>query len=298
MCGIAGALAGSVEDARAAVEAMCEQLIPRGPDDHGIATSSGERGSASLGSRRLAIIDPSPAGHQPMVDAERETTIVFNGMIYNFGDLRERLSAEGEPFVSDCDTEVVLRAYGRYGRDCVRHLRGMFAFAVWDERRRELFLARDRLGIKPLYYTERDGWFLFASQVKALLRTGRVPAELSAPALDTYLAFGAVSEPLTAIEGVSALPAGHTALVREGTVTVARYWEPPAEPDASLAAQDAADELCAVLEDTVRRHLVSDAPLGVFLSGGLDSSLVAALAAQASSRVRTVSVAFADRKLS
>ncbi len=290
MCGIAGATGLDPASARAAVEAMCEHMVPRGPDDGGIEAAGPE---TVLGSRRLAVIDPSPAGHQPMRDPERGTTLVFNGMIYNFRELRAQLQTEGERFSSDCDTEVVLRAYGRYGADCVRHLRGMFAFSVWDERDRTLFLARDRFGIKPLHYSFRDGGRLvFASEVKALIRTGLVPPKLSADGLRSYLAFGAVAEPLTAIEGVLALPAAHRAVLRDGTLTLQRYWEPPAEEVSTLSHGEAVEELRALLNDSVRAHLVSDAPLGVFLSGGLDSSLVAALASRYTDRVRTVSVVF------
>ena len=273
---------------------MCESMIPRGPDDAGAEMfHTGDR-RVVLGSRRLAIIDPSLAGHQPMRDPERGTTLVYNGMIYNFRELRARLEAEGERFSSACDTEVVLRAYGRYGADCVRHLRGMFAFAVWDEGERTLFLARDRLGIKPLYYALAEGRLLFASQVKALLRSGLVPPTLSVAGLCSYLAYGAVGEPLTAIEGVLALPAAHRAVLRDGRLEVERYWQPPDEETSAAPRGEALEELQALLNDSVRRHLVSDAPLGVFLSGGLDSSLLAALASRHTKHVRTVSVIFDD----
>ncbi len=297
MCGIAGALGLDPDAARAAVDAMCAQMRPRGPDDWGIESFGRDGCPVVLGSRRLAIIDPSPAGHQPMTDSDRGTTIVFNGMIYNFRELRDRLASEGERFVSRCDTEVVLRAYGRFGPDCVRHLRGMFAFAVWDAPRRQLFLARDRLGIKPLYYWRHGCGFLFASQVKALLATGVVPPRLSPAGLQTYLAYGAVSEPLTAIEDVLALPAAHTATLADGRLELSRYWELPEAVEAATT-EDAAGVLRTLLEEVVRRHLVSDAPLGVFLSGGIDSSLLAALAARETSHLRTVSVVFDEPELS
>jgi asparagine synthase (glutamine-hydrolysing) len=297
MCGIAGALLSDRDAARAAVAAMSVQMVARGPDDAGADVWPAGDGALALAARRLAIIDPSPAGHQPMSDPERGTTIVFNGMIYNFRELRDRLASEGERFASRCDTEVVLRAYGRYGTDCVRHLRGMFAFAVWDAPRQRLFLARDRLGIKPLYYWHDGSRFVFASQVKALLATGLIPPRLSQAGLQTYLSFGAVSEPLTAIEGVLALPAAHTATLADGRLELHRYWELP-EPVEAASADDAAGELRVLLEDVVRRHLVSDAPLGVFLSGGIDSSLLAALAARQTSQLRTVSVVFDEPELS
>ncbi|MBA3364661.1 MAG: asparagine synthase (glutamine-hydrolyzing) [Actinobacteria bacterium] len=298
MCGIAGAAGLPELEARSAVEEMCDQMTARGPDDHGVEQTGGPGWPVALGSRRLAIIDPSPAGHQPMYDPGRGTTIVFNGMIYNFAELRERLHADGETFVSDCDTEVVLKAYGRFGPECVRHLRGMFAFSVWDPDADQLFLARDRLGIKPLYYAHTGERFLFASQVKALLRTGLLPRRLSPAGLASYLTYGAVSEPLTAIDGVRALPAGHTALVRRGELRLARYWAPPRDEASVPAGEDAARSLRGLLEETVERHLVSDAPLGVFLSGGIDSSILAAVAARHTDRLRTVSVVFDDPELS
>ena len=294
MCGIAGAVGVPLSDAVPAVEAMCERMWARGPDDGGVDVL----GDAVLGSRRLAIIDPSPAGHQPMRDRERGTTIVFNGMTYNFRELRDGLARDGVRFESDCDTEVVLKAYGRYGAACVDHLRGMFAFAVWDERDGSLFLARDRLGIKPLYYAHRGSSLAFASQVKALLASGVVDRSLSPAALGTFLDFGAVSEPLTAIDGVLALPAAHRARFSGGRLSVDRYWQPSEATDDDIAEEDATAELRRLLDDAVRRHLVSDAPLGIFLSGGLDSSLLAALAARETPHVRTVSVVFDDSPLS
>ncbi len=294
MCGIAGALHADPDFVRDAVAVMCDQMIARGPDDGGVALIDGHAGHVALGNRRLAIIDPSPAGHQPMRDEARGTTIVFNGMIYNYRELRAQLVAEGAQFRSECDTEVVLKAHARYGADCVRHLRGMFAFALWDACDQSLFMARDPFGIKPLYYWQEGGGFLFASQVKALLATGRVPARLSPGGIESYLAFGAVSEPLTAIAGVFALPAAHTATVRQGAIGVQRYWSVPEQTATPASRRDVVGELRARLEDSVRRHLISDAPLGVFLSGGLDSSVLAALASRASARVQTVSVTFDD----
>jgi len=290
VCGIAGTVALAPAAARTAVERMCAQMIRRGPDDGGIERLAG---GAVLGSRRLAIIDPTPAGHQPMRDAERGTTVVFNGMIYNFRELRSQLEAEGEQFVSECDTEVVLRAYGRWGRGAVQRLHGMFALAIWDERDRTLLLARDRLGIKPLYYANGEGRLAFASTVKALLAAGIVPAAVSRPGLASFLAFGAVAEPLTAIEGIHALPPASTAAFRDGRLSLERYWEPPAVAQGGMHGHE--DVLRTLLANAVRTHLVSDVPLGVFLSGGLDSSLVAALAAREVADVRTVSVAFEDR---
>ena len=296
MCGIAGAYGYHLDVPRDAVAAMCSRMHARGPDDGGLEVF--EEVDLALGARRLSIIDPSPAGHQPMIDKRRETTIVFNGMIYNFEELRQQLLDEGETFTSHCDTEVVLKAYGRWGADCVRRLRGMFAFGIWDGRQRELFLARDRLGIKPLYYWHRASQFLFASQVKALLSTNLVPAQLSHEGIETFLDFGAVSEPLTAIDGVLALPAAHYGVFRDGALTLRRYWDFPATHDLEMSRGDAKRTLRTMLDEAVERHLVSDVSIGVFLSGGIDSSVIAALAARHTPNLCTVSVVFDEQAYS
>jgi asparagine synthase (glutamine-hydrolysing) len=299
MCGIAGVIhAGDVQIGLDAVAAMSRSMEPRGPDDTGTVLISDTNAHLVLASRRLAIIDPSAAGHQPMSDARRGTTIVFNGMIYNFRELRRKLEASGVVFSSDCDTEVVLRTYDFFGPRCVEELRGMFAFAIWDSRSRELFLARDRLGIKPIYYSRSAERFLFASQVKALLASGLIEERLSPKGLASFLSFGAVSEPLTIIEGVCALPAGHTATLREGEFQLSRYWKPDAVTGTEHSSEQASAELREMLDEIVGGHLVSDAPLGVFLSGGLDSSVLAALAARQTDRLKAISVVFGERAYS
>ena len=293
MCGIAGGAGFAPRELRAAVQTMCTQMAARGPDDEGV--ESFDEGRVCLGNRRLAIIDPSPAGHQPMVHPETGHAIAFNGMIYNFRELAAELEREGERFGSHCDTEVILRAYARYGADCVHRLRGMFAFAIWDPRSREVFLARDRLGIKPLYYAEPARRLLFGSHVRAILETGLVERRLSPAGVRSFLAHGAVSDPLTIAEGISSLHAGHRAWWSEDAgLRVEPWWEPPAEADYAGTRDDAVRELRARLEDAVASHLVADAPLGIFLSGGIDSSLMAGLAARRSDHVRTVSVVFDD----
>jgi asparagine synthase (glutamine-hydrolysing) len=298
MCGIAGIIhRGGAQIGLAAAEAMSLSMRPRGPDDSGAFSLASGNDRLVLTSRRLAIIDPTDAGHQPMCDGHSDTTIVFNGMIYNFRELRGKLAAKGAVFSSDSDTEVVLQMYASYGPSCVEQLRGMFAFAIWDSRTRELFLARDRLGIKPLYYFHSTKGFLFASQVKALLKSGLVDARLSLNGLVSYLDFGAVSEPLTIIDGVRALPAGHTATLRDGELQLSKYWEPHASTEAISNGQTVV-ALRAMLDEIVDGHLVSDAPLGVFLSGGLDSSVLAALAARQTERLKTISVVFGERAYS
>jgi asparagine synthase (glutamine-hydrolysing) len=296
MCGLAGAIGFPTGLARHAVSAMCDQMLARGPDDGGVIAVED---TVVLGSRRLAIIDPSAAGHQPMTDAERETTIVFNGMIYNYRALRAELISAGERFASYCDTEVILRAYGRWGLDFVPRLHGMFAFAIWDHRQEQLVLARDRLGIKPLYYARNGSTLLFASQVKAMLQSGLVPTALSHPGIQTYLTLGSVLEPLTAIDGILAVPAAHVGVFARGELVLRPYWEPPIAKDVDVPSQQGASEqLRGLLESTMESHLVSDAPLGVFLSGGLDSSVLAALGTRATADLHTVSVEFEEQGFS
>ena len=267
-------------------------MTPRGPDDEGVETFEMETGCVGLGNRRLAVIDTSSAGHQPMVDPDLGVALAFNGMIYNFSEIRNRLLGDGYAFNSDSDTEVLLRAYCRYGKGCVEHLRGMFAFAVWDARSRELFLARDRLGIKPLYYFSSDGRTVFASQVRALLASHFVPFRLSKVAIESYLASAAVAEPLTIVDGVRSLPPGHSATISDSGVSIRRWWTFPGESELAVDRTTAVAEFRELLDESVRLHLVSDVPVGVFLSGGLDSSLLAALAVRNEAHVRTLSVSF------
>jgi asparagine synthase (glutamine-hydrolysing) len=298
MCGIAGALLDDVGEAQRAVARMCANMVARGPDDDGIETADFGSRTIVLGSRRLAIIDPSPAGHQPMHDPERATTIVFNGMIYNFRELRADLERLGERFRSNCDTEVVLRAYGAWGDSFVERLEGMFSVAVFDAASRRLVLARDRLGIKPLYYWRRGTEFAFASQVRAILASQLMPARLSTQGIASYLAFGAVQEPHTAIDGVHSLPPATLAVLAGADLSLSTYWEPPQDAVALADPREVEATLRRLLDESVERHLVSDRPVGVFLSGGVDSSALCALAAARHGGVRTLSVAFEEQALS
>jgi asparagine synthase (glutamine-hydrolysing) len=281
-------------DAGALVERMSLRMLPRGPDDAGAEHQQTDGLTVTLGSRRLAIVDLSDAGHQPMVDPDRQTMIAFNGMIYNYRELRGELEAEGERFASTSDTEVILRAYGRWGDRCVERLRGMFAFAIWDPRSQAVLLARDRLGIKPLYYYETEGGFLFASQVKALLASRAVPFRLSRSAIEGYLVWGAVAEPETAVDGVLARPAGHLGRITPDGIAIERYWAiDERAPVRRLSSADAKAELAERLQDAVRSHLEGDVEVGVFLSGGVDSSILAG-AASREAPTRAVSVSFAE----
>lgn len=267
----------------------------RGPDDEGVESlGDGSPRSAVLGNRRLAIVDPSPLGHQPMVDRERGNVITFNGMIFNFRQLRRELEGRGERFSSDCDTEVVLRAYGVFGKDCVQMLHGMFGFAIWDAKDKTMLLARDRFGIKPLYYSDTGQGVIFSSQVRPILGSGFVLSRIDGKGVASYLQWGASIEPQTCLNGISSLRAGHRMTVAGKDVQIERYWEPPIAAEETASRAGVVAELRERLSTAVDTHLVSDAPLGVFLSGGLDSSALAALAGERTGHLRTVSVVFDD----
>ncbi len=273
----------------------------RGPDSQGqVAVRPRAGGQLLLGACRLAIQDLSPAGHQPMHDPETDNWLVYNGEIYNFRALRQELAEAGCHFRSHCDTEVLLLGYRMWGMDVVRRLRGMFAFALWDAGRQTLWLVRDRHGIKPLYYAQRGGALLFASELRAMLASGLLPREMDPTGLDSYLKFGAVQEPATLVRGVRQIPAGHWMRVTAQEARLERYWSLPL-PDAALngdARVRAArlEELRATLSSAVELRLLSDVPLGIFLSGGLDSSVVAAEAVARARQVKTFTVIFQERK--
>jgi asparagine synthase (glutamine-hydrolysing) len=296
MCGIGGIINSGL--GRDAVEqkllAMQRCLHHRGPDDRGLFISP--NGKTGLVNTRLAILDLSSAGHQPMASANGRYRIVLNGEIYNFQALRAELEAEGEIFLSRSDTEVVLKMYERYGPDCVREFEGMFALAIWDEQEQVCFLARDPLGIKPLYYHETNGAIWFASELKTLLGTSLVTRRLCLEAVSGYLLFGAVPEPLTLVENVRALPAGHHLVCKNGRVQLTKYWDIQFD-DEPLPETEAIELVRHALDESIQRHLVSDVPVGVFLSGGIDSTALVALASlHASNGLRTFSISFDDPK--
>lgn len=272
----------------------------RGPDDAGEWWS--EDGQVGLGHRRLAVIDLSPSGHQPMQDIAGELCIVFNGEIYNFMELRKQLAGRGHSFRSRSDTEVILAAYREWGFDCLLHLNGMFVFALYDKRYQRVFLARDRAGEKPLFYAIRNGTLRFASELKGLMADSTLERRIDHDALDCFLAMGFVPGYRCIVKDIHKLPPAHALQfdLRNGIGRVWRYWELPAPPEGSQSRIDERDEaalldeLEALLEDAVRLQLVADVPVGVLLSGGVDSSLITAMAARASGKVKTFTVGFPD----
>ena len=292
MCGICGILdferRRPVE--REALCAMNAKIVHRGPDDEGFYIS----GSVGLAMRRLSIIDLH-SGHQPITNEDRTIWLVYNGEIYNHHELRELLLTQGHRFETHSDTEVIVHLYEQYGRECVCRLRGMFAFVLWDAKQRVLFGARDRLGIKPFYYTTAGGRFLFASEIKALLAFPGMHADLNRDSIPEYLAFGYLSGEQTLFQGIRKLAPAHTLEVSDsGSIRIERYWQlEQGREEKDLSFKDYVHGYREKLEDAVSSHLMSDVPLGVFLSGGVDSSAVAALMTQARrSPVQTFSVGY------
>lgn len=291
MCGIVG-IVHKDRERRAEGPVLMEMrdlLIHRGPDDAGLFID----GHAGLGHRRLSIIDIS-SGHQPMTNEDKTLWIVYNGEIYNFKSLRESLLGKGHRFTTKSDTEVILHLYEEKGANCVKELNGIFAFAIWDTKHKSLFLARDHMGVKPLYYAETDEAFLFASEIKSILKSGYLKPRCHDEGVFEYFMFRHVSGEHTLFEGVNNLLPGFTMFHRDGRIESKRYWSPyPEGKNKSSDFKKTSEELSALLEDAVRIQLISDVPLGTFCSGGLDSSLVTALAArQVGHRINTFSVGF------
>lgn len=295
MCGIAGfidlwdARPRSADDRAETLDRMCRVIRHRGPDDQGTLVKPG----VALGMRRLSIID-LVSGDQPISGEDGSVTIVFNGEIYNFRELHPKLEALGHRFKTHSDTEVIVHSYEQFGPDCLDNLRGMFAFAIWDDREQRLFIARDRLGKKPLYYTVTSGGtFVFGSELKTLLAHPEVVGELDPVALDAYFTLGYVPDPLTIFLQIHKLPPAHYLTFSKGQLKVKAYWELDFQPNDSCREEDYLDELKALLDESVRLRLVSDVPLGAFLSGGIDSSTVVGLMAQHMDQpVKTFSIGF------
>lgn len=273
------------------LHSMCERMVHRGPDAEGLLVSTG----VALGMRRLAIIDLL-TGEQPVFDEERNIAVVLNGEIYNYRELRADLEKRGHSFRSESDTEVLPHLYEEYGTAMVQHLNGMFVFALWDSKRRRLFIARDRFGEKPLYWGVFDKTLVFASEPKVLLAHPSVQPSLNLQALRQYLSFDYVPAPLSIYEGISKLPAAHTLTLQDGHIKIEPYWHLSYRTKTPVPSEaEASEQLRELLADSVRMRLVSDVPLGVLLSGGVDSSAVTALAVRASSEpVKTFSISFAE----
>ncbi len=295
MCAILGHASGCPISDRDALSRGVVCVTHRGPDDGGVWWSADYR--VGLAHRRLAIIDLTASGHQPMLDGSGDIAIVFNGEIYNYRDLRAQLAKKGHHFRTASDTEVILAAYREWDVDCLGHLNGMFALAIFDGTRQRLFMARDRAGEKPLFYRLDERGLRFASELKALMANLDFPRAIDRDALDCYLAMGYVPGDRCILRGVRKLPAAHAMWfdLDSRTSKVWRYWEPPkfagAEPDGSSTERLLVD-LEPLLEDAVRRELVADVPVGVLLSGGVDSSLITAMAVRAAPRVKTFTVRF------
>jgi asparagine synthase (glutamine-hydrolysing) len=297
MCGFVGSLSRRGRVTSESIVRATASLAHRGPDDSGTACLSGSEYELKLGFRRLAILDLSAAGHQPMADPESGNWIVFNGEIYNFRAIRDELQSEGISCTTQCDTEVLLKAYRCWGIDCLHRLRGMFAFALWDCAQQRLLLARDRLGKKPLYYYRAGNLLLFASEIRGLLATGLVEKRVNPAALVQYLGFGSVYDPETIIPGVRSLRPGYFAICEQGTITEKRYWTIPQSPCSSSPPKDAEieEQLHFLLREATTLRMISDVPVSIFLSGGVDSSALVALVRESTAAdFHTFSVVFPE----
>ncbi len=295
ICGIASQASAQPVD-RSLLEAMCRTIVHRGPDDEGFYAAK----TVGLGARRLSIIDLE-GGHQPLANEDGSIWVAHNGEVYNFPELREELISRGHNFSTRTDTETIIHSYEEWGEEFVHRLRGMFAFALWDEKKRQLLLVRDRLGVKPLYYTLLDdGTFVFGSELKAVLVHPRVPREVEPRALDFFLTLEYIPAPLSIFRGIHKLPAGHSLTYKDGRVEIKKYWDIKAaargqDNPSKRRLPEVMDELYTLLRESVRLRLVSDVPLGAFLSGGIDSSTIVGLMRElGASPLRTFSIGFEE----
>lgn len=292
MCGIAGIVATDREFqvSAADIQRMCAAIGHRGPDDEGLLAN----GPVGLGMRRLSIIDVF-GGQQPIHNEDRSVWVVFNGEVYNFSELRRELEADGHRFYTHSDTEVIVHLYEHQGPDCVRRLRGMFAFALYDFRNQILLLARDRLGKKPLHYAVRNGTLYFGSEIKSLLAAAPELAALDDEGIGQFLYYGYIPDPLTAFSSIKKLPPGYTLQFKHGSVLLHQYWDLPQFCSVDLSEQECFDQLEQALLDAVRMRLIGEVPLGALLSGGVDSSLiVAAMARVSCAPIKTFSIGFSE----
>jgi asparagine synthase (glutamine-hydrolysing) len=296
MCGIAGAywFRSDRPVDEAFVARMCGTIVHRGPDDEGHFVS----GNLGIGMRRLSIIDLG-GGRQPVFNEDRSVAVVFNGEIYNFQELRQRLEAQGHKFSTRTDTEAIVHLYEQYGDRFPEHLNGMFAIALWDIRRRRLVLVRDRLGKKPLYYAETSDGLVFGSELKCLLEEPGVARDLDRAAIYHYFTLGYIPHPFSIYKQVRQLPPASRMVIDDQSVQIDNYWRLPTHVDRTLVREEVRDELRDLLIDATRIRMISDVPLGAFLSGGVDSSITVALMAQASAApVKTFHIDFAEPEFS
>ncbi len=293
MCGIAGQIAFDSRPSPPGVQEMVQRIRHRGPDDQDVWTSPG--GDCVFGHARLSVIDLSPMGHQPMIDPDTGNGIVFNGEIYNFQSLRAECEAAGDVFRSLSDTEVILALYRRYGVDCVQRLRGMFAFAIWDHQAQRVFLARDRVGKKPLNYALIDGGLVFCSEIDPLSRHPAVSREMDLEALELFLQCQYIPAPWSIYKSIRKLPPGHHAVLDRSGFKVRKYWDVDYRSKIDVTEDDALDGLEEKITEAVRLRMISDVPLGALLSGGIDSSVVVALMARLSGEpVQTFTIGFRE----
>jgi asparagine synthase (glutamine-hydrolysing) len=294
MCGISGistfGVAGVPEGT---LRRMTDAIRHRGPDDEGCFRD--RSGRAALGHRRLSIIDLA-SGHQPVFNEDGSVAVVFNGEIYNYGDLTNELEKKGHRFATKSDTEVLVHLYEEFGPECVKRLRGMFAFAIWDSRQERLFLTRDRVGKKPAYYAVVNGTLYFASEIQALYEVAEIPKEIDYDAVDHYLTYSYIPSPRSIYKSIRKLPPAHSLIFDASGLTITRYWQPDYRRKTEMGYEDAKRELVRILTKSVELRLISDVPLGAFLSGGLDSSAVVAIMSRLSDRpVKTFSIGFPDQ---
>ena len=306
MCGIFGIIGRNARVHADILERATRSLAHRGPDDSGtviLHDSAHESVEIGLGNRRLAILDLSPQGHQPMNDPATGNWIVYNGEVYNFREVRTKLEQAGLYFRSNSDTEVILKAYGHWGEECLREFRGMFAFAIWDAHRHRLFLARDPMGIKPLYFYQSNQYFIFSSEVRTLLGTGLIPRAIDGAGLVNYLTFGSLYDPNTLVEGVNALQPGCYLNWEQGQVKREQYWDLVPTNLSESCEHDNVDpgrrieletQIAEMLDESVRMQMVSDVPVGVFLSGGIDSNSLVGILSRNGVLPSTFSIVFSE----
>jgi len=311
MCGICGKIScGSEPIKESLINSMCSSFAYRGPDDRGSYTNAGELGNGDqvhlgLGHQRLSIIDLSAAGHQPMPNEDGTLWVTFNGEIYNFRKIRAELKKKGHIFRSDTDTEVLIHLYEEDGMEAIKKINGMFSFAIWDNEQNRLWVGRDRLGIKPLVYFWDGNHFIFASEIKALLADPNIPKEIDDEALFLYLTFNYVPAPYTIFKGIKKLEPGHYLVMENGNLRITKYWDAPRENDPERKILSFRDQeklykqdLYDLLDQSVQARMIADVPLGAFLSGGIDSSIIVALMSRhADKPVKTFSVGYKDDKI-